>query len=692
MRSSWLLVVALLLLSCDPGPSPEPSATRLGILVRAEDRVLAEGIAGLLPEGSVAIRERPDPAAALGDAIDELSVALVIEPAICDECYRLDSPAPERVVVHGDAPLGVQYGLAHALEAHGVRFFHPWRAHVPEGALAAIDAFDGATIEPETPVRGLHLHIIHPIEAHFALWESNETSIPAARRMFAWVVANRGNFVAWPGLDSIETPAEAERWRTHTRELLDIAHGMGLRVGFGLQLFGTSNLQFAFDLIDDSRRDPAEQISERLDILGALPFDSMSISFGEFSGVEPTMFVDTLELTYDAIQERWPGIEVSASIHVGAEEALRVTWMGEEMIYYFLAMEADRPIVPWIHTVMYYDLVEDAGGAYHHDDFSEHFDLMIRMLGEGREVAYFPESAYWVAFDNPIPTYLPLYVRSRWLDLDAIRTRAQSEGVPALQQHVTFSSGWEWGYWQNDVATLRASHHLPARWEDLFVEMLAPWGAEGEEAAESIIDLTRAQHTALIEQRLAPWYGSVDVVIELGYTMGIVSQPRRLSFEEITAMTEPERAAFGASVVEPMGVLANASEAALARLMASGVPQDDPFVAELIDGFAIDVQRARFVEASLRATLASAAGTDPIEHLAAMQTALDAARPISARRHAALHDPNAAELVARRRNNATLYDYGYLREASTLCFWTRELAQVRNLILHETAAVPACVL
>ena len=67
-----------------------------------------------------------------------------------------------------------------------------------------------------------------------------------------------------------------------------------------------------------------------------------------------------------------------ALVHVGATQ--RVTYMGEDMIYYFLVKYADPTIVPDIHSVMYYDLFEDAGGAYHHDDFSEHRQYLLERM------------------------------------------------------------------------------------------------------------------------------------------------------------------------------------------------------------------------------------------------------------------------------------------------------------------------
>ena len=56
-----------------------------------------------------------------------------------------------------------------------------------------------------------------------------------------------------------------------------------------------------------------------------------------------------------------------------------------------------------------------------------------------------------------------------------------------------------------------------------------------------------------------------------------------------------------------------------------------------------------------------------------------------------MHDPDADELVASTVRTAGLYQYGYLREADTLCFYARELAELDNA-LGATLAVPGCVL
>ena len=59
--------------------------------------------------------------------------------------------------------------------------------------------------------------------------------------------------------------------------------------------------------------------------------------------------------------------------------------MGENLIYYFLVKFADPAIIPDIHTVMFYNLFETAGGAYHHEDFAEHRAYLQGADVRGRE-------------------------------------------------------------------------------------------------------------------------------------------------------------------------------------------------------------------------------------------------------------------------------------------------------------------
>ncbi|MFZ5479428.1 MAG: hypothetical protein ACOZNI_21870, partial [Myxococcota bacterium] len=512
---------------------------------------------------------------------------------------------------------------------------------------------------PDVPRRGIHLHTLHPIEGYYDFWEGDPAR---AAQVIDWVVKNRGDHLQWVALeDALEADAD---WKAQQAAIVAAAHARGLTTGLGIQLYGASNLQLAFDLVDDPGSPEEERASmePRLDTVD-VGFDLWNLSFGEFSGTDPESFITSANTAYDALSAR--GGEVAATIHVGNYEDLRVEWEGEEMLYYFLVQFADPGITPWVHSVMFYDLYEDAGQAYHHDEFDEHRAFLEERVASGEPHGYFPETAYWVAFDNSVPQYDPLYVRSRWVDLDGLRE------VGTLQQHVLFSSGWEWGYWQNDVGALRMSYDRDLGWEDAFRGMFAD-----DDVADAVIALTEVQHRWLLEGRLAAYVAGRDDFIDLGDALDIHSQPDRLEFDEVTADDQ--------ALVDDLAALAADTRGVLDTL-----PSGDAWVDEVRDGVEVDALRAEFAAAAWGAAVAKARG----EAASASDAAaiLEDARAVVTRRHAALHDPQGERLIT-HGDNATLYDYGYLLRADELCFWERELEQLRNHVEGADVDVRACTL
>ena len=612
-----------------------------------------------------------------------MSIAWVVDAAACAGCYRLEESSGG-AVARGDAPLGLQYALAHWLESMGVRFLHPSRTFVPD-TLGAVDpSVFGVDHAPQIEERGLQLHILHPIESYFDFWEPGEDNLADAERTLRWIVCNRGHFVTYTALDNVANDAVRGPWREHASAILERAHLRGIRVGLGMQLFGRSSLQRALVLVPSETLDAETQMSMRLSWLEGLPFDSFNLAFGEFFGAEPPVFVSTVELAYDSITARWPDAEVTATVHVGDFPDTRVSYMGEDQLYYFLVRYADRPIVPWLHTVMYYTLYEPADGAYNHADFSEHRAFLLDDLSAGRRAGYHPETAYWIAFDNSLPMYLPLYIRSRWLDLDEI---ARGVSQP-LTSHVVFSSGWEWGYWQSDVAVMRTSYELPARYEDILEEMLAPL-PDGAASAQSANALAELEHEALMERSLGAYLASTDVTFSFGIAMDFWTQPRRPDFEEILMWDAATLAEFEDAVIVPLRSFRDGL-----RTLRDSMPSsaDDPFTAETRDGIEVDVARAEFALAIWTAALEAARGAPIDTLLAEAEAARAAAETVVRRRHAALLDTDGATLIARRLRTAGLYGYGYLREADTLCFYDRELAQLRNAAQGMSLTVRGCVL
>lgn len=666
-----LLPPLLLLFSC--------RADGIRVWVEPDQAEVIRDFLTWIPTDALFLEEDPDPAARARPG----QVALVQE-GDCTECYTLDPDGA--LVIRGGAPLGLQYGLADLLERSGFRFFHPEHTLVPQDPRLPASIDDGGQVHsPELAHRALHLHTLHPTDAMFAFWTPQEGE-ERARRVQDWLVKNRANHVEWMGLDDIEEDdARLQEWRDSTAAIQEHARLRGLTTGLGVELYGSGNLQHAYDLLDvaqDEAQDREAMAARLARVMDGLNWDNVSLSFGEFFDEDPDRFIRDVDAVHDRITAANPQTVMTAWIHVGDD--VRVVYEGVDQIYYFLIRYTDPAITRSVHTVMYYNLFDDACGAYHHGDFSEHRQLLLDELAAGHPVEYYPESAYWVAFDVSVPQFLPMYVTSRWTDLYGIR----QESPTPLQAHTLFSTGWEWGYWMNDLLTLRMTWQIPQDPSTGFDFLFAPWGEDGAAVARAVADLARLQHETHIGQCLGGWMSGVDAAMEVGYLMDIVSQPRRTSLEEASILDASGRADLEATVLDPLATLADRTEEIQARLEA--VPLRNPWVDEVRDGVAVDVARARFVEATYRAVLAHAAGTSPDAWRGQAQAWLERARVIVARRHGSLHDPDAP-LLLEADDNPTLYDYGYLRWAHSLCYWEREWIQMANLLDGAGEAVPGCL-
>lgn len=657
----------------------------LTVLVTAEDQALvADGLA-FIGDARIHTTVVKDPAAELANR-DGVVVAVSAGTG-CNDCYRLEGSGT-LINAKGGGTLGRQYALWNALELLGYRFVHPRYTKTPAEYVAVDATLLGVDHTPDVDERrGLHLHTLHPIEALYDFWVPGEANLEGGKRAIDFVLKNRGNYIQWCALDDIEKDASlVPAWQSHTRALTGFAHAHGMKTGVALQLFGQANLQNAFDLIDDD--DSQAGIETRLHLLlDGNGFDTLNLSFGEFFGADPAVFVQKVDTAYAASQVVQPGAEMTATIHVGNYENLRVNYMGQtHLLYYFLVQFANAAIVPWIHTTMYLNLYEDAGLAYLHEEFDEHRNYIETRLRSGNKAGYFPESAYWVAYDINVPTFLPLYVRSRHLDLQKLSEAGR------LHDHTLFSSGWEWGYWLNDALTLRMTYERTADWQDDVRFLFGAWGEPGEKAASLIGRMGEAQHRALILERLAAYVAGRDQIIDTGDTLGIFSQPDRPEFSELVAADAGVRAQFSVKVLDPLQV--HADELAALATEIDGYSIDDetnPVFSELKDGVKVTAARVAYIHDVYAATLKFAETGSDEGLMARAQISLDAAKAIVAHRRRKLWDPDPISIL-RDNVNPTFYQYGYLREGDTLCFWERERAQARNVIFREGNAVPGCVL
>jgi hypothetical protein len=256
----------------------------------------------------------------------DVEIELVEDAAIPLEGYRIDRAGTGRYIVSARDVLGAQYGLSAALENLGFRFRHPHAALLPREPVDQ-GAELGVVHAPEVRVRGLQLHTLHPIEPYFAFWEPSPENKLAAHRTIDWLVKNRGNYVHWVALDNIMEEGPFQAWKPFTRELIDYAHMRGVRVGINMQLFGSSNLQLAYDLHDRDNQTVAESMAERLPrITQDLPWDTLVLSFGEFFGEAPDKLIAGINEFARQTRQITPLPEMHGFVHVGDKQ--RVDYMG----------------------------------------------------------------------------------------------------------------------------------------------------------------------------------------------------------------------------------------------------------------------------------------------------------------------------------------------------------------------------
>ncbi|MBA2540786.1 MAG: hypothetical protein H0V17_14195 [Deltaproteobacteria bacterium] len=613
---------------------------------------------------------------------DGFSITVVEDSALPAQAYQLAKLDDKQITVAASDILGAQYGTTAALETMGLRFRHPYDTFVP--STIKIGEVDTEIHKPDIRVRGLQLHTLHPIEPYFAFWEPSAQNTEDAHRIIDWVIKNRGNYLQWVALDNILKPAELAEWKPFTRELIDYAHVRGVRVGLNIQLFGAANLQQAYDLVDEAEEDIPTQIAARLPtVTNDLPFDVYDLSFGEFFDSEPQAFIDAVNEVKNQLAVLAPQAEMHALVHVGADQV--VNFNGEDLIYYFLVKFADPAIIPDVHTVMFYNLYEPAGGAYKHEDFSAHREFLLERMCSGKPVAYQPETSYWVAFDISVPQYLPLYVHNRWLDLEMLDAEP---GCGALDNHMLFSTGWEWGYWLHDVTALRASYERPST-STALIE--AEFGTDLGPAVPTVARLIEVQREQLMLGELVQYIAGRDTSIDAGRLLDIVSQPDRVTFEDLEALDPAGREAFKADVITQLVVYRTNIEGIEDELTALDL-EDNRWTRELRDGVAMDRLRAAFIIELYTATLNQLAGdTEAAQSdLLRAEALMGAAQEIVSRRHGDLHDGLADKLIEETAND-TLYQYGYLFMADTLCFWVRELAQVKSILNGTSESVPSCL-
>lgn len=653
MRHSLPCLLILLLSACRVAPEFERSLEPLRIsIVGSGD---AAPVAKILKDDLAA----RDPGQRIVFGEGGLVVTLALQEGGAEGSYQLAGDAGAYVVTAPDR-LGLQYGAYDLVERAGVVLVHPEETIFPD---ALCFTCVGAVNESHTPsytMRGTHVHTMHPLEYEETLLGSNPANLARFRKFVGWLIARRQNYVQWALLRTID----GEKWIAYAQDMAAVAHERGFKVGISAPIaFRQQNSFFLYD--SESATPATTQIAASVDWLMQVPWDRVNVEMGasEFLPVSDVDQVHWLDFLAAYLDAKHPGVRTATKIHSSTNQTAE-TYGGN---FNYIVQYASPRVGAMPHTVQWYDLFRTAP-TYDREDFADMREFLLGEVGK-REVFYYPETAYWVTFDNDIPLFLPQYVYARWNDLHRLRDTG-------MDGQINFSSGFEWGFWLNDLGSAWHAYDAASAYDAPIRRVFSIFGGAREAAFAVFDEYVRYQGAELLERNGIRWLIGWDAADDFGHFVDIHAQPVAKRLYEVAKMPAGDAAAFEAGELTQLGAMA----AELARFadawdrVGAWVPPSSRRIhREFQLGMRMNALRARYMLALYEAVAARAQG----------DAARDAAGLAAAERIrlAALKLANAQtatyrfpfDEIAVDRPSRTSYPFGYLRTVPDLWYWGREM-------------------
>jgi len=343
--------------------------------------------------------------------------------------------------LNSSTPKGISNGLyAWMQEIMNFQFYHAREINLPDLSFYKPDYLESFEGEPVFKDMGFHLHTMHPIELTEDLLD--HTRPGALDRIYEyinWLARNGQNYFEFNVLESIQL----EAWIPHARKISDYAHKRGIRCGLDLSLHMLQ--QKAFQLYEAPPFKFAavkKQIDYNVRELAKTNFDiwNVELSATEFTTGNQDKKKEVLIYLTNLLTQN--NIELMSRNHVVKPDQMVNGGNGDQAG----EILADGQGL-MVHTVMFYTLTDEKAPVYRNKNLRHMYDIM-KAEKKKRKTWYFPESAYWVTFDSSVPMFLLPYFSARLSDINVCE---QEE----IEGHLTFTSGWEWGYCYIDWSIAR---------------------------------------------------------------------------------------------------------------------------------------------------------------------------------------------------------------------------------------------
>lgn len=343
--------------------------------------------------------------------------------------------------IHSLTSKGLSNGIYYFLQNKlSFQFYHPKETIIPDLSNYVLDTFT-EIITPRFDKIGFHIHAMHPLEITEALLNENTPNgATEVKAYIDWLCRNGQNYFEFNLLRSIKL----ETWIPYMKPIVEYAHERGIICGADMSFHMIQQRAFQlYKKFPSSFRKKETQILNNITQLMQIKWDVWNVEFAttEFTHKDEDKLHEQQKFLYDNLAKY--NVKLTSRKHVVKDENL----ISNSKSMKTKRTDMDSAYSLFVHTVMFYGLQDSSTPVYRNKDFSHLRNLLIESK-EYRDTWYFPESAYWITFDNSVPMFLTPYLDARLQDL----LYCDSLGIDG---HLTFSSGWEWNYWLVDWSIAR---------------------------------------------------------------------------------------------------------------------------------------------------------------------------------------------------------------------------------------------
>ncbi len=414
-----------------------------------------------------------------------------------------DFSEPQKLKLTAFSPEGITYGLYALLqEKLHFYFYHPKHTKFPTKFYT--DNLHGIwKVEPYFEKRGFHIHSQHPLELTDPLHDPDSYGgYQEVKEYLDWLVRNGQNYFDFCFLRTVNL----KKWLPYYQKIVEYGHSRGILMGLDLSLHMIQ--QKSFQLYKNSLKSiqgKKKEIQKNLEQLKILNLDYLNVEHeaAEFLGSNQAEKEELRLFILDWLQKNAPTTYLTGRQHVIKDEKEKFQkhksfqWSDSTR-----SLDSKRGLL--VHTVMFYDLTEENAPVYENPNQRHMYELLLKEK-ENREVWYYPESAYWITFDNSIPLLLLPYLSARLKDIDTCIYHQ-------IVGHVTFTSGWEWGYWLIDWSIARWSwnYQEKERKPSMYYEQ---W-IENPQKAQIFEEYLNLQNYYLKEKNLIQWLTAMTITDE----------------------------------------------------------------------------------------------------------------------------------------------------------------------------------